>query len=122
VDAADIADLFAPVGRVNLRRMFGGHGIYLDGLIFALEADGMIWMKTDEANRADFEVRGARPFVYSRGKVDAQVMSYWSLPESAFDDADELRDLTKSALGAAGRVASAKAAAPKRRKPVTRSG
>ncbi|MGL4243438.1 MAG: TfoX/Sxy family protein [Beijerinckiaceae bacterium] len=118
MDAADITDLFAPVGRVKLRRMFGGHGIYLDGIIFALEADGMIWMKTDETNRADFERRGARAFVYSRGKVDAQVMSYWSLPETAFDDVDELRDLTRSALGAAGRVAAARKSTAKRRKPV----
>jgi DNA transformation protein len=121
MDADGIRELFEPIGRVQLRRMFGGHGIYLDGLIFALEADGMIWMKTDEINRPGFAAIGSRAFTYSKGKVEAQVTSYWLLPETAFEDPDELRALTRSAMGAAARTAETRKIRA-RKNPISRIG
>jgi DNA transformation protein and related proteins len=103
VDARGISDLFSPIGKVSLRRMFGGHGIYLQDRIFAIEAEGMIWLKVDAENRWLFEARGARPFTYARGEGTTLVMSYWSLPDAAYDDIDELRLLARSAFEAAGR-------------------
>jgi DNA transformation protein len=38
MESDDIIDLFAAFGRVNVRRMFGGFGIYADGIMFALAA------------------------------------------------------------------------------------
>jgi DNA transformation protein and related proteins len=105
MDADAIADLFSPVGRVGLRRMFGGHGVYLQDRIFAIESDGMVWLKVDATNQPLFEARGARPFTHVRRDGSVATMSYWSLPETAYDDAEELRVLTLSALDAAARNA-----------------
>jgi DNA transformation protein and related proteins len=94
VDPEFIRDLFAPFGPVTLKRMFGGAGLYAEGLMFALVFDGAIFLKVDEASIPDFEREGSRPFVYtrakSRGRVGRHSLSYWRLPERLYDDRDEL--------------------------------
>jgi len=113
LDADGIRDVFEPAGPVQIRRMFGGHGIYREGRIVAIEADGAIWLKADAASRAAFEAAGSRPFTYAKGDGAKAVMSYWSLPEAAFDDPDELRRWTRLAEAAALRAAQAKTPRPK---------
>jgi DNA transformation protein and related proteins len=115
MDADGIREIFEPVGRVTLRRMFGGHGVYLDGLIIAFEADGDIFMKTDDTNRCLFQQRGSRCFTYVKLGRDTPLPNYWSLPASAFDDAEELRELTRSSLAVSERAQTEKAG-PKRRR------
>jgi DNA transformation protein len=94
LDAEFIRELFAPFGPVAVRRMFGGAGIYSEGLMFALVFDGAIFLKVDEASIPDFEREGSRPFVYTRAKTPGRVgrasMAYWRLPERLYDDPDEL--------------------------------
>ena len=94
MDAEFIRELFAPFGAVAVRRMFGGAGIYSEGLMFALVFDGAIFLKVDEASIPDFEREGSRPFVYTRAKTPGRVgrasMAYWRLPERLYDDPDEL--------------------------------
>ena len=68
--------------------MFGGHGIYLGGRIFALEIGGEIYIKAGESIADRFRAAGSRPFSYARnGKM--ATMGYWTLPESAVDDPEE---------------------------------
>jgi DNA transformation protein and related proteins len=114
VDAEGLREVFEPVGRITLKRMFGGFGVYLDGLIVALEFDGDIFMKTDDVNRGLYESRGSRPFSYVKKGEEQMITSYWSLPASAFDNADELREMTRSSLAASERAMERKAK-PKRR-------
>jgi DNA transformation protein and related proteins len=121
MDADGIREIFEPVGRVTLRRMFGGHGVYLDGLIFALESDGVLFLKTDETNRGLFESRGSRPFTYMKQGTEQLLTSYWSLPASAFDDSDELRELTRSSFAASQRALERKTK-PRPGKPIAASG
>jgi DNA transformation protein and related proteins len=109
MNAEAIREIFEPVGEVHLRRMFGGHGVYLDGLIFALEADGVLFLKTDDENRGVFEARGSMPFTYARIGQQVALTSYWSLPASAFDDGDELLELTRSSIAASQRAVGRKA-------------
>ncbi len=94
MDPEFIRDLFAPFRPVAVKRMFGGAGIYADGLMFALLFDGAIYLKVDETTIADFKREGSRPFVYTRAKSPGRVgrasLSYWRLPERLYDDPDEL--------------------------------
>ena len=116
-ERADLEDLFRPFGAVTIKRMFGGHGIYADGLMFALEAGGEIFLKTDSESLPRFEARGLKPFVYesSRGQT---TMSYRLLPEEAHDDEDELKRWATLALEAARTGASGKAS---RKKPAKKA-
>ncbi|NIR58502.1 MAG: TfoX/Sxy family protein, partial [Gammaproteobacteria bacterium] len=39
-----LLDMLEPLGPVSARRMFGGYGIYLDRLMFALVADDSLFL------------------------------------------------------------------------------
>jgi DNA transformation protein len=93
VDPEFIRDLFAQFSPVTVRRMFGGAGIYSDGLMFGLVFDGAIYLKVDETTIPDFEREGSRPFVYHRksaGGIAQHSLPYWRLPERLYDEPDEL--------------------------------
>ncbi|MCT7375077.1 TfoX/Sxy family protein [Chelativorans salis] len=87
----DIRDLFAGLGPVTIKRMFGGKGIYHQGVVFALEVDGEILLKADALSASEFVAAGSRQWVYTGhpGRKPT-AMPYWSIPESAIDDPDEM--------------------------------
>jgi DNA transformation protein len=107
VDPEFIRELFAPFGAVTVKRMFGGAGIWSDGLMFAPVFDGAIFLKVDDASIPDFEREGSRPFVYTRAKSPGRAgrasLSYWRLPERLYDDPDELAVWASRALAVAQR-------------------
>ena len=107
MDADFIRDLFAPFGTVTVRRMFGGAGLFVDGLMFGLVFDGAIFLKVDETSIPDFEREGSKPFVYTRAKSKGRVgrasLSYWLLPERLYDDPDQLAVWARRALAVAER-------------------
>ncbi len=111
---ADIADLFADIAPVTTRRMFSGHGIYRDGLIFALVLGGELFFKTDVQTIPLFEEAGSTPFVYDHGKGPV-TMPYWRVPAEAFDDPDELARFTQLAFDAAARAGTTKRRTPRPR-------
>ena len=82
-------ELFAPMGALSVRRMFGGAGVYLYGVMFVLLADSEIYLKADAVTIPAFEAAGSGPFVWSAPDGRSISMSYWRLPDSALDDADE---------------------------------
>ena len=82
--------------------MFGGHGVYLDGICFAVESGGEVYLKTDDQAKTVFADAGSAPFVYTaRGKP--MTTSYWRLLASAYDDSDELKRWSALAIEAARR-------------------
>ncbi len=96
-------ELFEPFGAVSVRRMFGAHGIYADGLCFALESGGEVFVKNDAANEAHFA--GAAPFTYmAKGRI--LELNYRRLAETAYDDPDELKRWAALGLSAARRAQS----------------
>ena len=90
------------VGLVSARAMFGGHGIYHDGIMFALVADDVLYLKTDELNRPEFEARNLPPFLYQR-KDKLIRMSYNEAPGEVLDDPDEMTSWAQSAIDASRR-------------------
>ena len=91
-----LEELFSGFGPVTIRNMFGGSGIYNDGLMFGLVADDTLYLKADETNRADFEAEGMKPFTYS-GKGKLVSLSYWELPEALYDDPDAFAEWARKA-------------------------
>src|SRR5665213_3014289 len=89
-------DLFAAFGPVQLRRLFGGEGVYADGLIIGLVVDERLYLKTDEASRAAFTAEGCKPFYFRKsGKRIAS--SYFAIPERLYDAPEELADWARQA-------------------------
>jgi DNA transformation protein len=85
-----VSEQMAGFGPVSVRRMFGGAGVYRDGLIFALIVSDVLYLKTDEEARAPFEAEGLGPFTYSTKKGEHKLTSYWRAPSRCFDDPDEM--------------------------------
>ena len=105
-------DLFSAFAPVTTRAMFGGHGVYRDGVIIAIVIDEAIYLKVDDATRAAFEAAGCAPFVHET-KDKAVPMSYWSVPEDALDSPQEFRPWAQRAWEAALRKPKPKKAAKK---------
>lgn len=104
-----VSELLAPAGCVVTKRMFGGHGIYLDGLFMAIIADDALYLKADDITRAAFDAGSCAPFVYSKdGKQ--MTMSYRRAPAEAMDAPHLMLPWARRALEAALRARAAKAA------------
>lgn len=88
-------------GAVTHRAMFGGVGVYADGLFFALLDDDVLYFKVDDANRPDFEARGMGPFL-PYGDPD-RPMGYYQVPGEVLEDPDELAGWAERALAVARR-------------------
>ena len=64
--------MFAAFGPVAVRRMFGGAGIFADGLMIALVSEGAIYLKADDSTIPQFEREGLRPFTYTAKPASAR--------------------------------------------------
>jgi DNA transformation protein len=82
-------ELFARMGPLRARKMFGGAGIYLDGVMFVLIADGDIYLKADAKNVGAFIKVNCPPFVFHTKDGKAMEMSYRKMPDDALDDITE---------------------------------
>jgi len=112
--AAYCVELLAPLGAARARRMFGGHGLYLDELFVAIVAGEQLYLKVDARTQAAFERAGSRPFSYE-AKGRRQSMSYWLAPEAALESAAQMQPWARLALEAALRARASKPASTRRR-------
>jgi len=84
-----VLDILAPFGEIVCRRLFGGHSLYKNGIIFAFIADDILYFKVGDSNRRDYEENGSEPFVFeARGKKIS--LSYWQVPLDVIEDGGEL--------------------------------
>jgi DNA transformation protein len=106
---ADYAcELLASVGPVSKRAMFGGYGLYADGMMFALIAFERLYLKVDVHSKPQFLASGCAPFVYD-GKGKPVTMSYYEPPADVIESPELMRLWARLAFDAALRAASAKA-------------
>lgn len=81
-----------PWGDVTTRPMFGGHGVFLDGRMFALIAKDVLYFKANDENRGEFEAEGMKPY----GKMPS-----FQTPLAAMDDPSRLEIFGSGAVAAA---------------------
>lgn len=92
---------------VQPKAMFGGIGLYSDGLFFALMDEARLYLKVDDGNRPDFEARGLGPF-HPYPERGGPAMQYYPVPDDVLDDPGELRLWAEAALDVARRAAARK--------------
>ena len=95
-----IVDLMQSIGPVTVKAMFGGHGVFLDGLMFGLIADRELYLKVDKESENDFTAKGLEPFTYSKQGKPFK-MSYYQAPEAALEDMEEMNVWANKAYSAA---------------------
>ena len=98
-----VIDQLECLGPVQSRRMFGGAGLYFEGLFFAVVADDILYFKVDDSNRADYEAAGMEPFQPFPDKN--VVMQYYEVPIDVIENRDTLRDWAGKAVDVAERKA-----------------
>ena len=109
-------ELLAGLGQVEAKRMFGGAGLYRNGVMFALLHDDVIYVRVDDGLETDLRQQGSIPWVYSM-KRDGAVrdMGYWRIPETAADDPDEAVAIARRAYAAAVKRKELRASKPARK-------
>ncbi|MGH8076685.1 MAG: TfoX/Sxy family protein [Lysobacter sp.] len=106
---AYLQDLFADFGAVSARAMFGGHGLYAEGVLIGVVIDDGLYLKVDAQTQALFEAEDCTPYVYTQA-AKPLTMSYWSVPDAAMDSPQAMLPWARLAYEAALR----KPKAPKR--------
>lgn len=84
---AYIHELMGP--DVVAKRMFGGHGFFRQGLMFALVVNDQLYFKADDSSAAAFCHLGLTRFSYKKQGKTCYI-NYYQAPESCFDDPDEM--------------------------------
>lgn len=85
---AFVLDQFSDWGGVTARKMFGGAGLYRDGVMFGLIADDVAFLKTDEFTRPPFVAAGCAPFKpYPNERASK---TYYEVPAEVLEDRDLL--------------------------------
>lgn len=95
-----VVEQMAGFGPVQAKAMFGGFGIYRDGLMFGLIVSDQLYFKVDDHSKHLFVDRGLPPFQYeSKGKVSS--LRYHQAPPETYDDADEMAQWARVAYDCA---------------------
>ena len=101
-------EVFEHFGIIKSRKMFGGHGIYHNGLMFGLVADDVLYLKADKDNAHYFTELGLSKFEFhTHDKIIR--MSYYAAPEGIFDDPKQAQQWAELAFAAALRASAIKA-------------
>lgn len=102
-----VVEIMQCMGPVRSREMFGGYGIFLEGLMFALVIRSTLYFKVDSQTLGDFEARGLGPFLYTRQGKEIP-LSYFEAPEETLEDEEEMSGWAGRAYEVALRAASKK--------------
>ena len=93
-------DLLSLLGPVQARPMFGGHGLYVQGVMLGLLDDDELFVRTDDESRAQFLSAGCRMWVYP----GMSQTSYYRPPDEAHEDAEAMLPWARLGLDAALRL------------------
>ncbi len=84
-------DLLGGNLRITSRIMFGGYGLYLNGVIFGIINEDVLYFKVDDSNSDEFISRGSKPFTYLSKKKEV-ALPYWEVPADVMEDSGMLLD------------------------------
>ena len=94
-----VLDQLAALPGIRDRSMFGGVGLYADDLFFGILASDVLYFKTDDSNRQDYERAGSRPFKPYADR--AMTMPYYAVPIGVVEEAPALVTWAKRAVAVA---------------------
>jgi DNA transformation protein len=95
-----VLEQLSTVRGVTARRMFGGVGLYGEGVFFGLIANDVVYFRVSDENRAAYEARGMRPFRPFPDKPHVS-MSYFEVPAEVLEDGEVCAAWAVQSLAAA---------------------
>ncbi|WP_068083190.1 TfoX/Sxy family protein [Polycladidibacter stylochi] len=91
-----------PEGAVELKGMFGGLGLYCQGVMFGLCADNKLFLRS-ETNAYKYLSYGQLPFFVRMGQQVLPI-SFYSVPQQVMEDTGKMRSWLIDALNEALRL------------------
>ena len=101
-------DAMQGISGLTAKAMFGGHGLYKDGVVFGIIADDELYFKVDEKNLPQYKERGSQPFTYEGKNHKMIAMSYWEVPAEILEDREPLAKWVTASVAASQRRAKTK--------------
>lgn len=101
---AYLVDNLHYLGPVQAKRMFGGHGLFLGEVMFALVIDDQLYLKADKTTADSFIVQGLERFTYMKQGQRCYI-NYYQAPETCLDDSEALVKWSANAYEVAVRAA-----------------
>jgi len=95
-----VADQLSALGSVQIKRMFGGAGLYFDGRMFGLIDDDTVYLRVNDETRPEFLERGMAPFHPVRRDPKKVSANYYQLPGEVLEDGEQLIVWAKRAIKA----------------------
>jgi DNA transformation protein len=103
------------LGLASAKPMFGGHGLYLDEVFFAVVDDDVLFFKVDAASRVRYLAAGMGPFHPLKNKPPME--GYYEVPLDVLEDRARLREWGGEALSVARRVIASKSSTKPKAEP-----
>ena len=88
-----VMEKLSPVGDIKSRAMFGGYGIFHEGLMFALISEDTLYFKVNESNRDMYQKARSKPFPHG--------ISYWEVPADVLEDTEMLKEWAEKSINIA---------------------
>lgn len=90
-----ILDQLVDIPNVTERKMFGGFGLYVEGIFFAIISENVLYLKTDNESKQKFIDVGMDCFRPSKEQV---LKNYFEVPADVFEDREVLSQWALEAI------------------------
>jgi DNA transformation protein and related proteins len=111
---AYVLEQLGALSALRSNRMFGGVGLYSDGLFFGLIDDDTVFFKTDDSNIAPYRERNMPRFMPFPDRPEA-VLGYHQVPADVIEDAETFVDWARRSVAVALAAQARKAARPRKK-------
>lgn len=85
-----LEDVFIGIHDLSSRAMFGGFGLYKNGIMFGLVSDDEVFFKVDIHTIPKYEMIGSRPFTYVHNDKKQITLSYWLVPSDVLENREQV--------------------------------
>jgi len=89
-----VLDQLHRLNAVECKSMFGGFGLYDNGVFFGIIADGSVYFKTDASTVDAYKERGMEPFSPSAKQT---LKNYYEVPPEILEDEEQLAEWARKA-------------------------
>ena len=87
-----VADQLEGLEGLEIKRMFGGLGLYLKRDFFGILFQGKLYFKTNPKTLPRYKAQNSKPFVYSKkGKKTIRLKKYYEVPVDVLEDGKTLK-------------------------------
>ena len=82
-------------GPVDCRAMFGGHGLYCEGIFFGIIAKGRLYFRTNTTTVSDYLEWDMKPF---QPNPRQKLKNYYEVPVEILEDDEQLADWARKSV------------------------